>query len=189
MYKTDTYKIAPLDSASNQAGSVLPISLFILLVLTIIGATSLNDTVMEEKMSSNFQKGNIAFQAAESSVNRTFKNVSNSITLAGQAINARDAAMASGDAPVWPTDATVTMDGVTDAGDPVENTHSSIELSATVQFASANEAPGSGCTINIGSQTKCSTVVLDIVAAGTVSGTNVRRTLTQGMEKPLPPGS
>jgi hypothetical protein len=173
---------------TNQNGSALPISLFILLVLTIIGATSLNGTVMEEKMSANFQNGNVAFQAAESSVNRTFKTISNSFTLADQVLDARDTAAATGNDAVWPSDAPVTIEGVAGAGTN-DSAHSRTDLAATIQFSSANEAPGGGCTIVIGSPTKCSSVVLDIVATGRVTGTTVSRVLTQGMEKPFPPGS
>lgn len=162
-----------------QQGSVLPVSLFILLVLTIIGATSLNDTVMEEKMSSNFQNGNIAYQAAESSVNRTYINVSASTALAQQAIDAWTNADPD-NPPDWPTDGqhqTGTGDG-----------NISSTLTARVQTDPANMVNLQGCTISIGMPTKCKAIVLDVVATGQVTGTTIQRTHTQGVNKPLPPG-
>lgn len=161
-----------------QRGSVLPISLFILLVLTIIGATSLNETVMEEKMSSNFQGGNLAYQAAESSINRTYINVSASTTLARQALAAWNP-----DPNIprnWPTD------GQLQTG--TGNGRISTTLSARVQADPSNVVNSQGCTISIGMPTKCKAIVLDVVATGQVTGTNIQRTHTQGVKKPLPPG-
>lgn len=165
-----------------QRGSVLPISLIILLVLTIIGAASLNDSVMEEKMSANFQKGNLAYQAAESSVNRTFINVSNSSTLANQAITAWDASDAD-TPPVWPND-TPYPDN-----DDVANEDFPSTLTARVQYQPFLRENLEGCTISIGMPTTCSAIVLDVVATGRITGTTIQRTHTQGVKKPLPAGS
>jgi len=162
-------------SEHSQRGSVLPISLFILLVLTIIGATSLNSTVMEEKMSSNFQKGNTAFQAAESSINRTYINVSASTDLALRSITAFDASDAD-NPPVWPQD------------DPYPNANLPTTLTARVQFDPKKRENLQGCTISVGMPTTCRAIVLDVVATGQVAGTQVRRTHTQGVLKPLPSG-
>lgn len=49
-------------------GSVLIISLLMLLVLTILGVTALDTTVMEERMSSNTRQRNLAHQAAETAL-------------------------------------------------------------------------------------------------------------------------
>lgn len=48
-----------------QRGSVLLISLIMLLVLTVIGVTTLRTTVRQERMSANDRDGQVAFQAAE----------------------------------------------------------------------------------------------------------------------------
>ena len=56
----------------QQDGSVLVIGLLILLVLTIIGTTALNDSMLEEKMAGNFQREVIAFQTAETTMNQMF---------------------------------------------------------------------------------------------------------------------
>ncbi|MDW3094945.1 MAG: PilX N-terminal domain-containing pilus assembly protein [Gammaproteobacteria bacterium] len=53
---------------SNQNGAVLVISLIILLVMTVLGVTSLRSATMEEKMSGNTFDRQLAFQAAEAAL-------------------------------------------------------------------------------------------------------------------------
>ncbi|MEC9406938.1 MAG: PilX N-terminal domain-containing pilus assembly protein [Abyssibacter sp.] len=58
--------MAPAPSSlARQQGSVLLISLVMLLVLTVIGITTLRTTVSQERMSANDRDSQIAFQAAE----------------------------------------------------------------------------------------------------------------------------
>ncbi|MEI6334685.1 MAG: PilX N-terminal domain-containing pilus assembly protein [Methylococcaceae bacterium] len=52
--------------AVDQSGAVLIISLIMLLLLTIIGTSSIQTTSLEEKMAGNLRDRNLAFQAAES---------------------------------------------------------------------------------------------------------------------------
>jgi len=52
----------------NQSGVVLVISLIMLLLLTIIGVTAMQVNNLEEKMAGNARDQNIAFQAAESTL-------------------------------------------------------------------------------------------------------------------------
>jgi type IV pilus assembly protein PilX len=54
----------------KQTGSALIVSLMILLVMTIIGISTISGTNLEERMSQNFQFSTIAFQAAESAINK-----------------------------------------------------------------------------------------------------------------------
>lgn len=51
----------------QQRGAALVVSLIILLVMTLIGITSMQTTVMQEKMAGNARDLSSAFQAAESS--------------------------------------------------------------------------------------------------------------------------
>ena len=51
-----------------QKGAVLVVSLVLLLVMTIVGVTSLRTITLEEKMASNTQNRNMALQAAESAL-------------------------------------------------------------------------------------------------------------------------
>ncbi len=52
----------------KQQGSVLIISLVLLLVLTILGISGMDNTIMEEKMAGNLYQSNIAFQNAETAL-------------------------------------------------------------------------------------------------------------------------
>ncbi len=53
---------------NRQHGAVLVVSLLILLVLTLIGVSSMDGSIMEEKMASNSQTAATTFQRAESSI-------------------------------------------------------------------------------------------------------------------------
>jgi len=55
-------------SKTSQSGVVLVISLIMLLLLTLIGITSVQVTSLEEKMAGNIRSQNLAFQAAESAL-------------------------------------------------------------------------------------------------------------------------
>lgn len=49
----------------KQKGAVLAVSLIFLLILTILGVSSMRSTVLEEKMAGNMRDRSLAFQAAE----------------------------------------------------------------------------------------------------------------------------
>jgi type IV pilus assembly protein PilX len=53
---------------AHQSGVVLIVSLIMLLLLTLIGATGMQNTALEEKMAGNMRDKNLAFQAAESAL-------------------------------------------------------------------------------------------------------------------------
>ena len=50
----------------KQAGVVLVVALVMLVVLTLIGVTSMSSSTLEMKVASNMQQHNVAFQAAQS---------------------------------------------------------------------------------------------------------------------------
>jgi type IV pilus assembly protein PilX len=54
--------------SNTQSGAVLPISLIMVLLLTMIGVTGMQTTSLEEKMAGNMRDKNLAFQAAESAL-------------------------------------------------------------------------------------------------------------------------
>ncbi len=58
-----------------QGGAVLIVSLIILIILTLIGVSGMTTTSMEERMASNSQEIQRAFQAAESGVALAFQDV------------------------------------------------------------------------------------------------------------------
>lgn len=53
---------------SRQRGVVLAVGLIFLLVLTIIGVTSLRTTTLEQRMAGNMQQRTVAFQDAETRI-------------------------------------------------------------------------------------------------------------------------
>ena len=53
---------------SKQSGSVLIISLLLLIVTTLLGLSSMNNTIMEEKMAGNLRQQNLSLQSAESAM-------------------------------------------------------------------------------------------------------------------------
>jgi len=148
----------------HQHGSALVISLLILLVLTVIGATALNSSIMEEKMASNFQTGNMAYQAAESAVNLTHARVAWNYNLVDQVINARNLAQQTGNPAVWPT-VTYNING------------SPTNAAATIQYVGENEpCPG-------GSMSETGTVSMLVRGTGTVNATGASRTHSAGIIK------
>jgi Tfp pilus assembly protein PilX len=77
MYITYT-QFAALKAKSSQRGAVLVISLLVLMVLTLLGISTLDSSIMEEKMAANTQTASATFQKAESSIREAlyieFKN-------------------------------------------------------------------------------------------------------------------
>ena len=57
----------------QQCGMVLVTVLIMLVVITLLGVTTMTNTGMEEKMAANVQEYNRAFQAAESGISSAFK--------------------------------------------------------------------------------------------------------------------
>ena len=167
--------------SSNQQGSVLTFSLLILLVITIIGATALNNTVTEEKMSANYQNGQLAFQAAESSINKTLLQIEQNRVLVEKAIQAKNDAIANTE-PDWPAVAPSDLVDNSDTANPRTQT----TLNATVRYVGENFFPAAGCSVAIGKNTSCKAVVVDVKGSGTVSGTSITRTHIQGAQKQIP---
>jgi Tfp pilus assembly protein PilX len=73
-----TQPVSPMPP--RQRGAALITSLVILLVLTAIGITALSTTSLEQKMATNTQDFNRAFQAAETGLKGAFDNP-NSVSL------------------------------------------------------------------------------------------------------------
>ncbi len=79
-----------ISKLSNQAGVVLVVSLFMLLLLSLIGLSGMQSTVLEEKMASNSRDQNIAFQAAEAALRagESFIMANNMATFTPNPVNA-----------------------------------------------------------------------------------------------------
>ncbi len=63
----------------NQSGTVLAISLIMLVLLTLIGVTGTQVTSLEEKMAGNSRDQNLAFQAAEAALRSGEDKIENGI--------------------------------------------------------------------------------------------------------------
>lgn len=61
-------KFSQHHKVKNQRGSILIVSLMILVVLTMIGVSSMSTTSLQEHMAGNFRDRQIAFQAAETTL-------------------------------------------------------------------------------------------------------------------------
>ena len=57
-----------LSAKDSQTGAVLITALLLLLVLTILGTSSIQNTVLQERMAGNMNQRNLAFQAAEAAL-------------------------------------------------------------------------------------------------------------------------
>jgi type IV pilus assembly protein PilX len=71
-------------SHSQQRGAVLVISLLILLVMTLIGITGMQTSVLEERMAGNYRDTALAFQAAETALRDAETRISADHGLYGQ---------------------------------------------------------------------------------------------------------
>lgn len=53
---------------SGQEGTVLIVSMLILMVMAVVGVTAMQTNLLEEKMAGNYRDVNLAFQAAEAAL-------------------------------------------------------------------------------------------------------------------------
>ena len=65
-------------SRKRQKGATLIVGLAILLVLTILGVSTMQSTLIEEKMAGNLRNTSVAFQAAEAALREGEYNLSDS---------------------------------------------------------------------------------------------------------------
>jgi len=68
-------------TAGKQRGAVLFVSLIMLLLMTLIGISGMQTSVLEEKMAGNFKDRNMSLQAAESSLRAAEKYLNDTATL------------------------------------------------------------------------------------------------------------
>jgi len=65
---TRQYRNPGYSPGRRQTGSVLFISLMLLLMLTILGVTAMNNVTLEERMAGNLRDTDLAFQAGEAAL-------------------------------------------------------------------------------------------------------------------------
>lgn len=71
---------SPRPPPSRQRGIVLVVGLVFLLVLTIIGVTSLRTTTLEQRMAGNMQQKTVAFQDAETRIAMMINDINSGAT-------------------------------------------------------------------------------------------------------------
>jgi len=76
-----------IQSIKHQQGAVLAISLILLLIVTIIGTTSMQTTTLQERMAGNANDRNQAFQMTESALRDAEKVIQTTSTI-GPFLNA-----------------------------------------------------------------------------------------------------
>lgn len=86
---------APAAFPSKQSGTILVVALVMLLIVTVIGISTIGSTSLEVQMAANAQFKNIVFQESEHAIEETVDN----IPLLSSAYTA---SLASTD-PSWPT--------------------------------------------------------------------------------------
>ena len=64
----------PCRAPARERGAVLIVSLILLVVMTLLGVTSMNSTSLEEKMAANTQITTRAFQTAETGLSIAFND-------------------------------------------------------------------------------------------------------------------
>jgi len=80
----NSFKFAQrMNSQKRQRGVVLVVSLIMLLVVTVIAVSSMQGTIMEEKMAGNTRDRNLAFQVAESSLREAEMFIDGIVSLGG----------------------------------------------------------------------------------------------------------
>lgn len=67
----------------SQAGAVLAVSLVFLVILTLVGVSAMQNTLLEEKMAGNVKDRNLAFQNAESAVREAELFIEGIVSLGG----------------------------------------------------------------------------------------------------------
>ena len=66
MNNTAIYRVE--SSLRRERGAALVVALVFLLVMTVLGVTSMRTTTLQERMAGNLQDKNLAFQAAEAAL-------------------------------------------------------------------------------------------------------------------------
>jgi len=144
---------------AKQNGAVLVMSMLMLLIMTMIGVTTMNTATMEEKMSANSMNSNISLQASESAVDAALNDTNNLVL----ALNSSTAIAIS-----------------VDLGDP------NITANATILYKGATIAPGFSFGANQGT---FSTYQFEAEGTGEVPAAKAKTVTAQGVYRVGPGGS
>ena len=87
----------------NQRGAVLFISLIMLLLLTLIGITAMQVTLLQERMAGGFRIQHQAFESTEGLLKSTRGDLNNAAASSGPLYYSADAALTPANALPWET--------------------------------------------------------------------------------------
>lgn len=160
----------------RQRGTVLIVSLLILLVMTIIGVSAVSTTSLEEKMASSFQQVEVAFQAAESTINAVFQDgTPGSQGYDGTSDPLVDAVSAGVGA------VTTTRTFNMDPNNYQANT--TVTGTATISYSGETAAPGYSMKVGGGG---IADHIFTVTATATIAATNASSTHQQGIARTGP---
>lgn len=150
---------------THQQGSVIIISLVLLLVLTVLGLAGMKNTVMEERMAMNTQNDINVFHEAESDIISTYKELANDDTTLKRAFTAYEDA---------------------DVDDPTNNypsTNHKPTVGKSEVLYRGNRSNTFGSTANIGNVNRKIAYQLEIKGTGELPDTNAKAINVQGTVK------
>ena len=150
-------------AARQQQGAALILSLIILLVLSVIGLSSMNTSMLQERMSANAQNAQQAFFAAEA---------------AGQDYSRKLEPMNS-TADEWKHVLTVMDDGIREATTPVGYTKLGSAKEATAELRYLGEARAEG--FSLGEDIETFRHRYEIIGNATITGTGAQSTVIRGV--------
>ncbi len=148
----------PEQVPAKQKGAVLIMSMLMLLIMTLIGITTMNTATLEEKMSANSMNNNISLQASESAVDAALADTNNLVL----ALNSSTAVSIT---------TNLGATGVTSV--------------ATIKYIGATIAPGFSFGNNQGT---FSTYQFEAEGTGTIPAANAKSITVQGIYRIGPGG-
>lgn len=114
--KEITRKCTAIKAKTDQTGITLVVSLIILILMTVIGVTAMQTTVLEEKMAGNARDLHLAFQASEAALREGEDFLQNAGLPAFDGNNGLYKAAALGATPHWHVASTWSSDARTYSG-------------------------------------------------------------------------
>ena len=155
--------------ASQQSGAALIVGLLILLLMTIIGLSSIRNVTLEEQMVANSQYKAISFQAAETALIGGTNTIANSLTTLGQIF-------ALGSAPAAGTEFTQVYTGPGDTASAA---------TAVIIYDTTEVAAGEGYSLKVGGG-GFEYYLFDLTGTGNVSGASASSVHLQGIKRIAP---
>ena len=152
-----------LHKTMDQNGSVLIVSLIILLVMTVLGLAASGSANMEVRMAGNNERINTTLQAAESAVEATI----NDVNLLGQALDSTTA-----------INQTIRLDSAYDAA------NQPVESQARISYVGQGGMEGFSIGIN---QNNFVAHNFEVIGTGSMQG-NVTSVTSQGVYRVAPSG-